>query len=266
LNQAKLLLSPRLREFRIARFFEKMNGEFLGVLWTAADRILVPDLPPPYTVSEHNLWDISSITGKLEYVGFTSPVPHVTGEQITKVANALGFARTKPIIFVHISGPIQTRVPLIRTALQACKSLGSNIQFVISEGKPKGNPQPIRISETGWYYEWCPVRDEIFAMSDMLVLRAGHVTISQAIRFAKPFVTIPIENHGEQLGNADKISRIGLGIYLNPIKLRSQQIADAISTILKDSTYQKNAIRLSEFSEKLNGIDNIVNIVRTYLD
>lgn len=27
-------------------------------------------------------------------------------------------------------------------------------------------------SSTGWYYEWCPVRDEIFALSDLIVIRA----------------------------------------------------------------------------------------------
>ena len=40
LNQVKLLLSPRLREFRIARLCEKITGEILGGMWTVADRIL----------------------------------------------------------------------------------------------------------------------------------------------------------------------------------------------------------------------------------
>ena len=52
-------------------------------------------------------------------------------------------------------------------------------------------------------------------MSNLLVLRGGHVAISQAIQFGKPVITIPIENHGEQLGNSEKIAEIGVGSFKN---------------------------------------------------
>lgn len=265
LNQVKLLLSPRLREFWIARVFEKISGEILGIMWTLADRILVPDLPPPYTIASHNVWDTSSVAGKLNYVGFTTPKSHVTQEQISKVANHLGLDLSKPIVFIHVSGPLETRMPIIRIALNACKQLRDNIQYIISEGKPKGNPEPKKLSGLGWYYEWCPVRDEIFATSNLIVLRGGHVAISQAIRFGKPIITIPIENHGEQLGNSEKIVKIGLGLMLKSKQLNASQVAVAIHRILDDSKYQKKAIELMKLAEKLNGIDNIVEIIRSYI-
>ena len=265
LNQVKLLLSPRLREFWIARVFEKISGEILGIMWTLADRILVPDLPPPYTIASHNVWDTSSVAGKLNYVGFTTPKSHVTQEQISKVANHLGLDLSKPIVFIHVSGPLETRMPIIRIALNACKQLRDNIQYIISEGKPKGNPEPKKLSGLGWYYEWCPVRDEIFAMSNLIVLRGGHVAISQAIQFGKPIITIPIESHGEQLGNSEKIVKIGLGLMLKSKQLNASQVAVAIHQILDDSKYQKKAIELMKLAEKLNGIDNIVEIIRSYI-
>lgn len=265
LNQVKLLLSPRLREFWIARVFEKISGEILGIMWTLADRILVPDLPPPYTIASHNVWDTSSVAGKLNYVGFTTPKSHVTQEQISKVANHLGLDLSKPIVFIHVSGPLETRMPIIRIALNACKQLRDNIQYIISEGKPKGNPEPKKLLGLGWYYEWCPVRDEIFAMSNLIVLRGGHVAISQAIRFGKPIITIPIESHGEQLGNSEKIVKIGLGLMLKSKQLNASQVAVAIHQILDDSKYQKKAIELMKLTEKLNGIDNIVEIIRSYI-
>jgi UDP-N-acetylglucosamine--N-acetylmuramyl-(pentapeptide) pyrophosphoryl-undecaprenol N-acetylglucosamine transferase len=265
LNQVKLLLSPRLREFRIARLCEKINGEILGGMWTVADRILIPDLPPPYTIAGHNIWDTSSVLGKLEYVGFTVPKLYVPQEQISKVAHYLGLDRSKPIVFIHISGPMQTRMPVIRTAIDACKSLRQEIQYIISEGRPKGDLEPKKISGSGWYYEWCPIRDEIFAMSNLLVLRGGHVAISQAIQFGKPIITIPIENHGEQLGNSEKIAEIGIGVTLKTKQLKANQITDAIHKILDDSRYQKKANELMKLAEKLDGIDNVVKIVRSYL-
>ncbi|MDQ3909034.1 MAG: hypothetical protein M3232_01340, partial [Thermoproteota archaeon] len=48
LNQIKLLLSPRLHNLMASRIFENVMAEFLGSMWAMADRVLVPDLPPPY--------------------------------------------------------------------------------------------------------------------------------------------------------------------------------------------------------------------------
>jgi UDP-N-acetylglucosamine--N-acetylmuramyl-(pentapeptide) pyrophosphoryl-undecaprenol N-acetylglucosamine transferase len=265
LNQVKLLLSPRLRELAISRLVESMVGELLGSMWALADRVLVPDLPPPYTIAAHNVWEVGSAAKKLEYIGFASPTQQVSEDRVNKVAGQLGFDRSRPIVFIHVSGPAQTRPALIRVALEAVKKLNSRIQFVISEGNPKGESEPRRAGESGWYYGWCPVRDEIFAMSDLLVLRGGHVALSQAIQFGKPVVTIPIENHGEQLGNSIKMAEMGLGLMLHPKGLKPEHLADAISQVLGDSKYKNKVAELQKMAEKLNGIDNVVQIVRTYL-
>ena len=264
LNQVKLLLSPRLREFKISRIWEKMNGEFLGLLWSIADRILVPDLPPPYTIAEHNIWETSSVMKKLEYVGFTAPKSYISEARLRKAAEHLGIDRSKPIVFIHVSGPLKTRIPIIKTSIEACKSIRPDIQYVISEGRPGGDIKPRKIAKLGWYYEWCPIRDEIFAMSDVLVLRGGHTAISQAIQFGKPLITIPIENHSEQLGNSNKIAKIGMGIRLETNKLKANQITCAIHQLLDDNRFQQKAEELMRLTERLDGINNIVKIVRSY--
>ena len=265
LNQVKLLLSPRLREFRVARFFERMNGEILGVMWALADKILIPDLPPPYTIAENNIWDISSVMGKLQYIGLTAPKLNVHQEQLCKVSQILGLDRARPTVFIHISGPMETRLPIIRMVIDACKALYPEIQYIISEGRPGGDPKPKKLAGSGWYYEWCPVRDELFAMSNLVVLRGGHVAISQAIQFGKPIVTIPIENHGEQLGNSEKIAKIGIGVRLKTKQLKAKQLTDAIHQVLDDSRYKQRADVLMKLTQKLDGIDNIMKVVRSYI-
>ena len=265
LNQIKLLLSPRLRDLAAPRIFENVVGEFLGSMLALAERILVPDLPPPYTLSAHNIWDVRSASRKLEYIGFASPRPQINEEQVIRVANMLGFDRSRPVVFVHVSGPSQTRPAFLNVAVETARKLDPKIQFVISAGNPRGNSDPKRIGRLSWYYVWCPVRDEIFAASDLLVLRGGHVALSQAIQFGKPVVTVPIENHGEQLGNSAKIAELGAGVMLHPKQLRPEQLADAIERVLGDSDYNRKAARLQRLAEKLNGVDNVVQIVRSYL-
>jgi UDP-N-acetylglucosamine--N-acetylmuramyl-(pentapeptide) pyrophosphoryl-undecaprenol N-acetylglucosamine transferase len=265
LNQVKLLLSPRLRELAVARLFEKMVGEFLGSMWNMADRVLIPDLPPPYTISAHNVWEVGSTATRLEYIGFTSPKPFVTEGEVNRVVKKLQFDRSRPVVFIHVSGPAGTRMALLRIALEASKMLDSKIQFVISEGNARGSTEPRKVGESGWYYEWCPVRDEIFAMSELLVLRGGHVALSEAIQFGRPVVTVPIENHGEQLGNSAKIAELGMGVMLRPKGLRAEQLASSISEVLGNPQYRRKAAELQKMTENLNGIENVVQIVRSYL-
>lgn len=265
LNQVKLLLSPRLRQFRLSRFFEKTVGEFLGSMWSVADRILVPDLPPPYTISAHNIWGVASVVKKLEYIGFTAPRPRITEAQASNVAEKLGFNRSKPTVFVHISGPTETRMPMIRLSLAAAKRIEGRVQFVFSEGRPNGSAEPRRIGQSIWYYEWCPVRDEVFALSDLVVMRGGHTALSQAIQFGKPVVTIPIENHGEQLGNSQKIAELGLGAMVHPKKVKHEQVAQAIEQVLGDPSYLENTLQMKVLTEKMDGIENVVRIVRSYM-
>ncbi|MGI0037658.1 MAG: glycosyltransferase [Nitrososphaera sp.] len=264
LNQLKLLLSPRLRDFAISRLFESMTAEVLGSMWALAERVLIPDLPPPHTISWHNVWGTGSATRRLEYVGFTTPEQQPNEEAVEHVARSLGLDRSRPMVYVHISGPSQTRSSLLKTAQKAAEALEDKIQFVISEGKPGGQTEPHRIGSSTWYYEWCPVRDEVFALSDLTVLRGGHVALSHAIRLGKPVVTIPIENHSEQLGNSTKIADIGIGIMLLPKNLESEKLAAAIAKVLSTPRYSEKARELQRQSEMVNGIGNISEIVKSY--
>ncbi|HEY9388033.1 MAG TPA: glycosyltransferase, partial [Nitrososphaeraceae archaeon] len=93
----------------------------------------------------------------------------------------------------------------------------------------------------------------------------GHTVISQAIKFGKPVIAVPIENHGEQLGNSQKIANIGLGVAVIDRPLKPRHLADAIKLILSDPKYEGKARQLMELSKSLDGIDNIVNIIRSYL-
>jgi UDP-N-acetylglucosamine--N-acetylmuramyl-(pentapeptide) pyrophosphoryl-undecaprenol N-acetylglucosamine transferase len=265
LNQIKLLLSPKLHSFKAGRFFENLNGEFIGILWSLSNEILVPDLPPPYTISENNIWNTNSVMKKIKYIGFITPKFDISEQRIIKVMNLLNFVRNKPIIFFHISGPTKTRIPIVKKILAAQKYFKNKIQYVISEGKPNGNIEPYKLRENGWYYEWCPVRDELFAMSNILVLRGGHTTMSQAIKFGKPIISIPIENHAEQISNSCKIEKIGIGIMLKDHDLLSKKISDAITEILNNNKFKSRSIEIMQLCEKLNGVQNVVNIVRSYI-
>lgn len=265
LNQIRLLLSPSLRTLRIARLYEDFNGELLGTLWSFADKTLIPDLPPPMTISEKNIWSVSTVSRKIKYVGFTAPDPTMTPERLEKARRTLNINSMKPFIFIHISGPEPTRRPLTNAVMMAFKDLEPEIQYAISVGKPAGDTSPQKISGSGWYFEWCPIKDELFSICDALVARAGHASISQSIRFGKPLLCIPIENHGEQLSNSDKVSQLKIGISLKQDRLTVGSIKEAIMTLISDEQYRRNVSNLMRISRRLNGVENILNEAKAYL-
>lgn len=265
INQIKLLLTPRLRQFKAARFFEVCNGEFMGGLWDIADTILIPDLPPPYTISEDNINRVKSVKKKISYVGFIVPKKNtISLSDAKKSASFLGDDSGKPIIFAHISGPIETRKPIIKKILESTSTL-SYFKFVFSEGKPGGDPQVKKVSDNVWYFEWCPIRDEIFELCNYLIIRGGHTAISQAIQYGKPFVSIPIDNHGEQLSNSKKIEKLGIGKNINPKNISTETITVAIKDLVENKNYLTQAEKLKEYSQKLDGIQNINDIILSHI-
>jgi UDP:flavonoid glycosyltransferase YjiC (YdhE family) len=91
------------------------------------------------------------------------------------------------------------------------------------------------------------------------------VALSQAIQFGKPVLTIPIENHGEQLGNSRKIAELGMGKMLLPKGLNPKEIADGISELLANPEYMKRAQDAQRQAGNLDGMANLVQIVKSYL-
>ncbi|MEM2062113.1 MAG: glycosyltransferase family protein [Candidatus Nitrosocaldus sp.] len=276
LNQIKLLLSPRLREFRIVRLFEDMLGELFGMLWSRSNTLLAPDLPPPYTISEQNLWHINNTSNILEYSGFMIPRLVLDEARVEKVARALeingynsdhgnGNSATA-LVFVHISGPAETKYFILRSIVEGLSNVmnghdgsSGSITVVVSEGRPRGDTVPRRI-RNGWYFEWCPFKDELFAMSKVIVMRGGHSTIAQAIHQGKPLICIPIENHSEQLGNASKVERLGLGITLREKYLRAEHVYEALYNMLNDyNRYEKNVMQVRNVATKMNGVEEVVS-------
>jgi UDP-N-acetylglucosamine--N-acetylmuramyl-(pentapeptide) pyrophosphoryl-undecaprenol N-acetylglucosamine transferase len=260
INQIKLLLTPSLRKFQIVKFFETCFGELMGGLWNVSDSILIPDLPPPYTISEDTINSVRSTKSKLNYVGFIAPKKILSSNKVNAISESLQIDKNKLLVFVHISGPKETRKPIILKLIEACQNI-TNIQFVISEGKVNGDRNPKKIASNIWYYEWCPCRDEIFYLSNIVIIRGGHTAISQAIQFGKPFISIPIENHGEQLSNSNKIEKLGIGLAINPRLINTTIMKKTIEDIIYDSKYNEKALRLMEISNKLDGIENIKNII-----
>lgn len=252
LNQLRVLLSKRSAER--PRWFDKVVGEVMGVGWSLAKLILIPDLPPPYTISEGNSCGVSVVGRKLRYVGFMIERPKPDREEVEKLKRMFG---QRPVIFAHISGPEETKRPFIRSLIREFEKIGG-YTFVVSEGRPLGSTQPRRLKENIYLYEWCPVRDELLELADALIVRGGHSTLSLAILAGKPFVTIPIEGQTEQMSNSRKAERLGSAVMLGQNDLKG--LGDALEEVLGDEKRER-AERLRRIALKYDGVGEVARLI-----
>ena len=140
LNQFKVLFPPRFHGEPVGRFYERIAGDVLGLLWSLSDQVLMTDLPPPYTIGESNLegTDVSNI---VRYVGFTSPRVEISEEQLKSARQQLGIDG-RPLVFIQISGPDATKQRFVDTVMRSTNALAKSYNVVVSLGYLNGSGRP----------------------------------------------------------------------------------------------------------------------------
>ena len=210
-------------------------------------KIMIPDNPPPYTVSEYSIGDLENmgLNGNAEYIGSFVDTAPVKGAQ--------------DHIFAPISGPIGTRAKLIKTLLPVLKKLKT--KCIISLGTPGK-----RVSTKNGnceFHNWLSTQERHEAMRDskFVIFSGGHATCFETIKYAKPSICIPTQP--EQLGNAAKLKDLNCSITVK----NGKQLEKAIQKMENEKeTYHKNMQTLNAFSNKFKGLDRAVSIVETLLD
>jgi UDP:flavonoid glycosyltransferase YjiC (YdhE family) len=136
---------------------------------------------------------------------------------------------------------------------------------IVSKGLPGGSSVARKIANGSWLFDWCPIKDELFLLSNVLVTRAGHTTISQCINEGKPSVLVPIFNHSEQLSNATKFAKLGLGRVIMPEQLTPDAMIEAIEQCIEDPVYRSKMELISKIAARYPGLENAASTVLSYL-
>lgn len=210
-------------------------------------KIIIPDNPPPYTVSEYSIGNLDNmgLNGKVEYIGSFVDTAPVKGSQ--------------EHIFAPISGPVGTRAKLTKTLLPVLEKLKT--KCIISLGTP-GKKVTTKI-ENCELHTWLSPEERTEAMknSKFVIFSGGHATCFETIKYAKPSICIPTQP--EQLGNAAKLQDLNCSITAK----NKKQLEKAVEKMQNEKeTYNKNMVALNEFSNRFKGLDRAVSIVETLMD
>jgi UDP:flavonoid glycosyltransferase YjiC (YdhE family) len=222
----------------------------MSKLWELDNEILLPDLPPPYTISERNLW--GSNVHNTRYIGFLSAPDRGAPDAVT--SSFVTDPRLK--VFWQVSGPPKTRGPFLKKALDLAKTLSNRFVFVVAAGDPSGNTVAEEIPG-GWCYGWCRIPELYFATCDAVVSRAGHGTIGQAILSSKPSLLVPIPGQPEQEGNGLKAERLGVSIMLNQDELNVERTLDSLHLLMGTGSVAM-AAQLGKYASTFNAAEDLV--------
>ncbi len=205
-------------------------------------KIVIPDNPPPYTISEYNIGDLANIgiEDKTEYVG-----------SFTDTTLTMG---SEEHIFAPISGPLGTRARLSQLLFPVLDEL--KWKSVISLGIP-GEKKTVNTSNCT-IHTWLSTqeRQQIMRNAKTVVFSGGHITCFEIVKYAKPSVCIPTQP--EQLANGLKLQNMNCSL----IARNKEQLRITLRTIEdKRQVFRSSVERLNEFSNKFNGLERASEII-----
>ncbi len=216
---------------------------FIERYYRVAQKVVIPDNPPPFTVSEYSIGDLEGlgVEDRTEYVGsFIDTTPEVGSQKH---------------VFAPISGPVGTRSQIINTMMPVLKKAKG--KFVISLGTP-GNKKVFAKIDNYELHTWLSAEERRQAMLDSkyVIFSGGHATCFETIKYAKPSICIPTQP--EQLGNAAKLEKMGVSI----VARNSKQLEKAVAKLEADlDCYTHRARELSLYSGKFSGLERAVEII-----
>ena len=205
-------------------------------------KIIIPDNPPPYTISEYDIGDLDSIgiNEKTEFVGSFLDTTYTQGSE--------------EHVFAPISGPYGTRAKLTKMILPVLEELET--KSIISLGTPnkkintkKGNCE---------IHAWLSTQERQASMRNakLIIFSGGHRTCFETVKYVKPSICIPTQP--EQMGNAAKLQKLKCAISVK----NKQELKAAIKKIEADRPrFRRNIMALNDFSSKFNGVERAVEII-----
>jgi len=257
LNQLRLISSPRTPKM-IGQLLAGGSITLANALWEFCEEILVPDLPPPYTISERNLWNAGSASSRARYIGFLTPKGNA-GAGGDELLDRWRAEHRRRKVFWQISGPPPTRGPFLAKALEAAKALEEHYLFVITAGNPGGETTPTAVPG-GYLYQWCNTSSAFIDSCDAVVSRAGHVSVSDYILRAKPCLLVPIRSQTEQIGNAYKAEKLGFAVVMDESELSPPKVGEALRELFEEG-YGRCAREMRKIAEGYDAIGTILDVV-----
>jgi UDP-N-acetylglucosamine--N-acetylmuramyl-(pentapeptide) pyrophosphoryl-undecaprenol N-acetylglucosamine transferase len=259
LNQFQVRVPRRRHHLFLARIADSVTLTLIGKIWTSGNTVLIPDFPPPYTISIGNLNIPKSYMKNVKLIG---PILEVHPRELQSehdLRKKLGLPTDKPVIFVPISGAVKEKAFLTGALRKILLEFPEDYEIIMSLGYPNTDSTPERHGNKT-IYKWIPNRFEYLKACDLIIARAGHGTITQAMCYGKPIILVPTPGHTEQLNNAKQAQDLGAAKILLQQELSKGKLRLTIQRIFGSDMPERLKV-IQEEALKNDGLENAVNII-----
>jgi UDP:flavonoid glycosyltransferase YjiC (YdhE family) len=259
LNQFQVFIPRRKRFLKLARIADATTLTLVGRVWADVNQVLIPDFPPPYTISTKNLHVPKAYHKKMKLIGPILPIRSSDLPDKKELRKKLGLNETKPVIFAPISGPSKERAYFTGILRQVFSNFPDDYQIVMSLGYPNSSAEPVTNGNL-IVRGWIPNRFDYLKACDVVVSRGGHGTLSQSICYGKPVILVPTPSHTEQFNNAKKAADLGIAEIIQQEDLTKDSLLASVRKVLDKKRFQRSEQLQREIS-KWNGLEIAAKII-----
>jgi len=259
LNQFQVMIPRKEHHLQLARMADSVTLTLIGKIWTSVNNVLIPDFPPPYTISLGSLNIPKSYRKKVRLIGpilETHPNTLPTKEELRR---KLKLPMDKPVIFVPISGPTKEKAYLTGILRKILFEFSDEYEIVMSLGYPGADSKPLRYGNLT-IFKWVPNRFEYLKTCDMIIARAGHGTITQSMCYGKPAILVPTPGHTEQINNAMQARDLGVAKVLTQNNLSKESLLKTVKQII-DGRMSEEVVDIQKEVLKYDGLENAVKTI-----
>lgn len=176
-----------------------------------------------------------------------------------KARDFLGFTSDKPVIMV-VGGSLGS-VAVNEAVRSILPELLKDFQIVHLCGKGKIDDS---LKNLDGYAQFEYIKDELkdlFALTDIVISRAGANAICELLALHKPNLLIPLSanaSRGDQILNARSFERQGYSVVLEEEELNKQVLLDSILRLYEN---RESYIDAMKNSPQQNSIDTIIDLI-----
>ncbi|WP_421077995.1 MJ1255/VC2487 family glycosyltransferase [Methanothermococcus sp. Ax23] len=217
--------------------------KLLNVINKSAEKVIIPDLPMPYTICEYNLT-------KLDNLSFVGPTIRYKLDD---------YENKRGDYILSVIGGFEYRFRILKLLNDVAEEKNIKVKMVCGSYEVAKKLNKIKSSNV----EVIPLTtnmENLIKNCSFMVCHGGHSTLMEAMSFGKPVITIPDLDHPEQENNSRKINDLKCGIALSH-KTLEYDLSNAIDEINDNDIYFKNAEKLSNMCKNYNGRDNVKRII-----
>lgn len=258
LNQFNVI-GPGFVYYRILpKISDIFSFTFLATGWSLSSKILVPDLPPPISISAANLRIPPVLKDKVKFIGPILPVKPENLSDKKTLRRKLGFDN-RPLIYVAVSGYGWERTWFGKKLVKYFLGFPEKYQVVISLGLK--NSSKVFKSKNLTVYGWLPRRFEVLKACDLIVCKGGHTTLTQALAYGKPMLLIPTPEQTEQILNAKTVEKLGVGRVVDQRWLSKKLLISTIEEMFSSDVYWEKAEKISRIASKFDALKSAVKTI-----